>query len=38
MIFLNTVNKLIFVTVKCGAFFAVRIDFLNGFRATSSSK
>jgi hypothetical protein len=26
---LNSVNHLIFVMVKCGAFFAVRTEFLN---------
>jgi hypothetical protein len=29
IISLNSVNRLIFVTVKCGDFFAVRIEFLN---------
>jgi hypothetical protein len=27
--FLNSVNQLIFVMVKCGVFFAVRTEFLN---------
>jgi hypothetical protein len=26
---LNSINHLIFVTVKCGVFFEVRIEFLN---------
>jgi hypothetical protein len=29
IISLNSVNRLIFVTVKCGVFFAVRTGFLN---------
>jgi hypothetical protein len=29
IISLNSVNRLIFVTVKCGVFFAVRTEFLN---------
>jgi hypothetical protein len=29
IISLNSVNRLIFVTVKCGVFFAVRAEFLN---------
>jgi hypothetical protein len=28
-IFLNNINQLIFVTVKCCVFFAVRTEFLN---------
>jgi hypothetical protein len=29
LIFLNSVNQLIFVMVKCGVFFEVRTEFLN---------
>jgi hypothetical protein len=29
IIYLNSVNQLIFVMVKCGVFFAVRTEFLN---------
>jgi hypothetical protein len=29
IIFLNSVNQLIFVMVKCGVFFAVRTEYLN---------
>jgi hypothetical protein len=29
IIYLNSVNQLIFVMVKCGVFFAVRTQFLN---------
>jgi hypothetical protein len=34
---LNAVNRLIFVTVKCSVFFAVRTEFLNTFRITVSA-
>jgi hypothetical protein len=36
IISLNSVNRLIFVTVKCGVFFAVRTGFLKLFRRASA--
>jgi hypothetical protein len=40
IISLNSVNKLIFVMVKCCVFFAVRTEFLNRllFKLSSASK
>jgi hypothetical protein len=38
MIFLNKINHLIFVMVKCGVLFQVRAEFLNIIRQAEALK